>query len=515
MGFWEWVGEGFTGKFVDKVQHLTTKNAKLAMTSTTDPNVPFKKDVVDFESYYREGAEQTYKTEIDAELKRHSPITPEEALAAFPTISLAAFGIHTALDVAQTLVETASLGQIDKTIPSFKETLTKYTAADFILKEVGKLPIQIGFQIPYKFYWQSLFRPIIPPMGDIVEAKSRYIISPETFRATAKYHGFTDERLKWYEEFANTPLRYFALAAIARSGLYDETFFEDELKRAGYARESIDKLKDMYKSLAGEMEIAGAKSIASKAYREGIIEKSEYEDYLLRSGLDPTLTSLSLDLADLQKETAARDLSTSVVSKLYSLGIIEETEFRSRLSELGYTTEGINDLVDIANIKREEDPKNLTLGQLNDAIKYDLISEQFYYDKTKDLGYSREYAELLLNTLRSKLTKTPQDDHRDLTYSQIMKMMRQELLSLEDVRARLKLMGYNTIDTDLLIASNLRDMTVPDSDVWKPLPRATVVDLFTLGYIDYDEYIDRMAMLRIKQGDADLLYYLEVEKGGT
>lgn len=515
MGFFEWVGNAIFGTLVAKAQHLVTKVAKLTLTSTTDPDVPFRKDAADFASYQRQGAEQIMHTEIDQTLARHSPITPEEAADDFPGLFAGALMIMNAFDIASLITEVASLGQVDKAIGYMKNTVAKSTGADKILGIIANLNIKCGSEIPLNYYYLRTHRPMIPPMGDCVEALSRYMISAQTFDDTAKYHGFAGTYLDWYKEFSKTPLKYFALAAIARSGLYDEDFFEDELRRAGYAPESKDKLKDMYKSLAGEMEIAGAKSIAAKAYREGIIERSEYEDYLLRSGLDPTLTTLSLDLADLQKETSARDLSTSVVSKLYSLGIIEETEFRARLAELDYTTEGIDDLVDIANIKREEDPKNLTLGQLSDAIKYDLIDETFYYNKTKDLGYSREYSELLLNTLRAKQTKTPRDDHRPLTYSQIMKMFKQELLSLEDVRARLKLMGYNIEDSDLLIASNLRDMTVPDSDVWKPLPRATVVDLFTLGYIDYSEYIDRMELLRIKHGDADLLYYLELEKGGT
>ena len=515
MGFFEWVGNALFGTLTAKMQHLTTKNAKLAMTSTTDPNVPFRQDVADFEKYYRDGAEKVKETEIDQELATHSPITPEEALLMYPTVSLGAFAIHTALDIGQTIVEVASLGQVDKTIPSFKDTLTKFTAADFILQNVTKLPIEIGLQIPYKFYWQGLFRSIIPPMGDIVEARSRYLIDDTTFKETAKYHGYTDERLKWYSEFANTPLRYFALAAIARGGLYDEAFYEEELKRAGYARGSIDKLKDMYIALAGESELAGAKSIASKAYREGIIDRSKFEELLLLSGLDPSLIGLTISVEDLRLETEKRDLGTSVHAKLFTQGIISEGEFRNRLADLGYTSSGIDDLVAIYIIKKQEDPKQLSLGQLNDGIKYGLITEKYYYDKTKDLGYSMEYATLLLDTLKAKQTKTPQEDHRDLSLSQVVKMFKQELLTLEQLEERLSLMGYNETDRNFLVASAVRDLTVPESDVWKPLPRSVVMDLYMNGVIDYDEYVSRMELLRYKNEDADLLIVLEFTKEGA
>ena len=413
------------------------------------------------------------------------------------------------------VVEAASLGQLDKTMVALKHTLVENLGGmSYIRKNIG-IPIEVGAEIPFKYFWMAQYRPIIPPMGDCVEARSRYMIDDWTFRSTAKYHGINDTYLNWYLEFANTPLRYFALAAIARSGLYDEDFFENELKRAGYARDSIDKLKDMYQALAGEMEIAGAKSIASKAYREGIIDRSELEDYLLRSGLDPTLTTLSLDLADLQKETASRDLSTGVQAKLFKLGIINVSEFRTRLAGLGYTAAGIDDLVSINTIQKEADPKQLTISQLNDGIKYDLINEQFYYDKTKDLGYSREYSTLLLDILKAKQTKTPKELHRDLTYSQIMRMFKQELLTLEEVRERLEFMGYNPEDTDLLLASELREMTSPDSDVWKPLSRSIVIDLYMEGVIDYEEYLIRMEALRIKENDANLLIVLEYTKEAT
>lgn len=514
MGFFEWVGNAIFGTLTAKLQHFTTKEAKLALTSTSDPNVPFRKDAADFVAYEMEGAAQIRRTEIDQILARHSPITPDEAAEDFLDLFGGALAVVQAFDIAGLIVECASMGLIDKAIPEMKATVMKSTGAEKILGVIANLDIRCGSEIPLNYHFLRKHRPVIPPMGDCVEALSRYLIIESDFDNIAKYHGFAGTYLSWYKEFSKTPLKYFALAAIARSGLYDETFFEDELRRAGYAPESKDKLKGMYKSLAGEMEIAGAKSIANKAYREGIIERSELEDYLLRSGLDPTLTELSLDLADMQKETSARDISTSVHTKLFTTGIITESEFRLRLAELGYKTSGIDDIVNINLLKKQEDPKLLSLSQLTDAIKYDLIDDQFYYDKTKDLGYPRENAELLLNILRAKQTKAPKDLHRELSLSQITKLLKLGLLDLEEVRQRLEYMGYNAEDTDLLVIQAEYEIKQPEGDVWKPVPRSTVIDLYMNGVIDYAEYLRRMELLRYTENDSGLFIILEYTKGG-
>jgi len=455
MGFWEWVGDAIFGSFTSKIQHLVVKTSKLGLTAPTDPNCPIKKDTDDTRNYLADGTDSITKDEILGGLQSHSPISPEEAAAIYPAIGAAVKAGMFAVDALNVAIEAGSLGQIDNTIISLKDTLVESMGGKGILSKSINIPIEMAAEGPYRHYWLSVHRPRIPDMGTLQRALSHGLIDDTGFFSLAKYHGFRNEYLEWFRQMSFRPVSPRQLGQMATAGMYDDVFFQDELQDSQYRPESIQKVKEIYKKMALATEISLEKSLRSKQYLDGRITEQEFRVDLHAIGLSDAAIDKTVAIQNLSKENDAKDLSQSVQEKLFIQGVINEATYRSALTELKFTPDGINALVTLANIKKLSDPKPLTLTQMEDALDFAQINEQNYYDRMQKLGYLKDDAALILNTYRLKHTKAPKEPHKDLTLAQIVKMMSQGLLTVEDVYTRMLDMGYSPDDADLLLQSEI------------------------------------------------------------
>jgi hypothetical protein len=211
-------------------------------------------------------------------------------------------------------------------------------------------------QAPLRYYFNSLFTPMLLREADFTELLSRKAFSdPDTLQnpelsaavqsisggdgaafeaAMIGYYGYRPEYLGLYRELANTRLGYFALAGVARTGFYDEAWFREALARTGYSRTASDALLVMMRELYVQAKLQPIMSQARKLYREGFTTKEKVQE-IIREAIDqPTLADVRLLSMELEQEYETKSMALDISLRAFTRGVIKEREARANLTAL-------------------------------------------------------------------------------------------------------------------------------------------------------------------------------------
>lgn len=90
------------------------------------------------------------------------------------------------------------------------------------------------------------------------------------------YQGYPAAYYGFFKELANTPLRYFPLAGIARTGFFEKTWFTEALHRSGYSKTAIDALMVMYEKMVDEAVQGTMSGAAVKRFKEGLTTEDQF-----------------------------------------------------------------------------------------------------------------------------------------------------------------------------------------------------------------------------------------------
>src|SRR5574342_11998 len=174
-----------------------------------------------------------------------------------------------------------------------------------------------------------------------------------------------------------------------------------------------------------------------RAAQLGLIHPDTYAARLEADGYAPEdvdldLELLLLEIADVQATRARRDqadaagvargLSLADVARAVKAGAASREDYRARAVALGYALEDADTLVRVleeelaalADARARRDPvatevaaRNLSLGQLAEAVKKGFQSIDWYAGELAALGYAADDVELLAALLEDELTPAP------------------------------------------------------------------------------------------------------------
>ena len=316
-----------------------------------------------------------------------------------------------------------------------------------------------AFGQPLKYSFNEIFRPYLLSWSQVMELHSRNFLEDQEFMMFLKYHGYPDEFKKYFDELANTPVRYFGLAAVARMGYFDEQFFMDELNRSGYSQQAKQVMLQMYAQTAKEAVKAHYASVVIDRYRAGIIDKSGLDQELKMLGypdkvrpslitgaqlyydLDSvkdhieairfayrrgkiTIEQLKAELANLgirddmisriaavelartktdvgsteQEEVRAYGRGTAV--KRYKAGLITDVELENELRMMGYTQQWIERLKLVARLERDYDFAMEVLRTMRTAYKKGNVDDAEFIETLKNFGFTNDKIQLELSLLK-------------------------------------------------------------------------------------------------------------------
>ena len=188
---------------------------------------------------------------------------------------------------------------------------------------------------PVTYHFQRIFRPILPDKRDIIEARSRGLLPDMDAKILMGYHGFSDDYYYIWEDFAKTPVRYFALRAVATGGFYDYELFEDDMRRTGYPPAVRQMLHRMYQSLAA-FEVKGIYAgVALNRYRDGLIDVEQLHEELKMLRTPESLRQIYATAAELMRDAKLRSDVIAEVSRAYRQRKLSLQDAGRYLRELG------------------------------------------------------------------------------------------------------------------------------------------------------------------------------------
>ena len=256
---------------------------------------------------------------------------------------------------------------------------------------------------PMKYFYNARFRPYILSWSDVMELRSRGMMSDEDFIRHMYWHGYDDVLKPYFDELANTPLSYFMLRMIAEYGYWDEQFFKTEIQRMGYSKEAQQVLLESFKKAQMGIVQGMFGSYVVNRYIVGITTESELKAEAQQLGYTPGQIKQLWISAQLRDDY---EYVKDVISALqYSLrrGYITMDEFRAQLQALGLRPEKVNEYVTIEQLRAKEDVGTTQEEEVRaygrstaiKRFKEGLTTENELEQELRIMGYSDQWIQRL------------------------------------------------------------------------------------------------------------------------
>jgi len=260
-----------------------------------------------------------------------------------------------------------------------------------------------AFGQPLKYAFNEMFRPYLLSWSDVMELHSRAFLTDEELLTFMKFYGYPDEFKRYFDELANTPLRYFALSAIARIGYFDEDFFREELNRSGYSQRAKEVMLQMYQQTANEAAKGYYGNVVISRYREGIIDRDGLNEELKMLGYPESLRKQLITGAELYYDLDTVKDYVNAIRQAYRYGKITLDELRAELASLGIRSDKIERIVAIEQARakedvgttQEEEVRAYGRGTAIKRFREGLITESELEQELRLMGYSSQWIERL------------------------------------------------------------------------------------------------------------------------
>jgi len=214
---------------------------------------------------------------------------------------------------------------------------------------------------PLRYYFNYALRPWLPGPAEIAIGMSRNLfIDPDSLnpelaegirslvgpdggvafeKRLLGYRGFHDEYYPMFKELANSKIGYFALAAVASGGTFDEVIFKSEMMRAGYWPRAADMLLDMYRRQA----LGEAKALyigdPISAFKEGWFSEERLARELLECGIPEAALPRYQHAAWIKYEVDLLSDRLAGLKEAYRKGLVTDDEFSGSLTGWGMASE--------------------------------------------------------------------------------------------------------------------------------------------------------------------------------
>lgn len=199
----------------------------------------------------------------------------------------------------------------------------------------------IAIRTPITYYFNDMLRPWLPSPRDSAQMRSRQYISETEYSQLLAYQGLPDQWHDHMDKLTETRVGYFALAAVARNGVFDRELFYRDLHRAGYAEEMITLLLNMYEKTAGETVQGMMSGAAIKRFKEGFTTEGQFHDEMMMLGYSEAQWPIFLAAAQLDYAYDYLNDLVAAYRDAVRKGHISMDEYRTSLSNLGIVPERV------------------------------------------------------------------------------------------------------------------------------------------------------------------------------
>jgi len=340
-------------------------------------------------------------------LRAWAPMTPERAPNAM--IEILKMG-------ASALVALGGLTLIGEAVHPLKQMGFPHLSAIFYDLSGYKLVTGAAFtalgicmfRMPLTYFFQNVFRPKMPDKRDVIEARSRGLIDEPTAKRMMGYHGYSDDYFYIWEDFSKTPVRYFALRAVASGGYYDHDLFEDDMRRTGYPPETRLMLHHMYQYVQLERPQREVLSHIIRRFALGFTTRQQFESELASYSIPPAHFPFLATVAELRRDLELREELVAGARDAFRRGAIEEPALLEALEQAGMDPETAFVILERERVRRredryqtrEEEVRAYGRGTIIRRYREGMISETEFREEMRMLGYTPPQMERFLTLAR-------------------------------------------------------------------------------------------------------------------
>lgn len=512
-----------TQTFTDVVQGSPEwqKNAEAQVTALVQPIIQGYLDALDVESYA--GDVETGDDAVKA-LENFRGAVVAGGLAAF---------------LANALVETGSLGQIEA-IKELEPLVVGKLGVDEIGKAATLIPFQTGIFKLAEYYYNEKHPVEIPTYSDLINMVVKEVMPLDEFKAWMRKQGFTEDwGQKIWDAHFRAPswgelLQAYYKGAISRAQLeelkvlvdldiryndvwdaliemippyselvnlrvkevIDEDVFRQYLQGLGYNEFWADLIWQ------GHFIPPSLGDILT-AWRRGLISEDRVDELMLIVDLDPRFKQVF----DTRKYN---DPTIREGRYMFELGAITEPQVREIVERSGLDPSYVDPMVEYLIKFQERSERTGYLNALETAFTNGTITEADLRGAVSEAGYSDEVADWKVKTAEVRRTyskrSTGAEAEKILSVTDLKRLFQYDKISDDDFRTRLLVMGYDSGDVDLLVTLETEKKTQSESGGKKDaLTQSELLNAWRYGEVTED-YVRTELMLRgLPQGDIDIL----------
>lgn len=335
----------------------------------------------------------------------HSPMTPEESEAW--VIAMAGVGAGgLALGAAGSVIaEAATLGQVETISEWLKSAWVQVGLAGLISVPVVTM-YDKALRIPYTHLINSRFTPNIPGISDQIRfaVREAYPGVPIEMMSSEmekwiKYLGFSKY---WADSFWNA---HWIIPTLSQArelwqrGVIDQTDYIDFLRLSDYDPKYNPLWLQLAWSLPGRID-------QRWLYEWGAISREDLIKFVRAEGIHPDWQEA---IADTYIKNILRDEISRVRTQLITMfreGFIDEAKLRSELSDIGFIPDVIDMSVKEAILRRDYDTKSDLLKYYMTQLQKFEIDEEEFIRKCRELGMTEEAITIKLDITLLKQKKT-------------------------------------------------------------------------------------------------------------
>lgn len=222
----------------------------------------------------------------------------------------------------------------------------------------------------------------------------------------------------------------------------------------GYFPEDADALVAW--ATAGKTEDGKALSVAAirGMYQEHLIDRGTAESRIQALGYDAEDTRLTLDYADTVRQHQRQNTALSGIRSQFTGWQIDTPTAIGAIDKLGVPPDMRELLIHDWQVVRDVKTRHLTVKQLTDAAKDDLLTENEVFTRIRSMGYSESDTHLIMGL--AGIGTADVAPLKDLTVAQILKFTKEGRISPGDAQTRLQNRGYSVANVMLMIESALK-----------------------------------------------------------
>jgi len=290
-----------------------------------------------------------------------------------------------------------------------------------------------------------------------------------------------------------------------RRGVFDFNRAAVELVEAGYTQDDAELLLQL-EDLKLQQELTDMEiDLVLQEAKAQDITLAEAETRLLGLGLEPARVTFLTRREELRRMTKTRTLTVSQISRAFGAGIFTQDVFLEKVVALGYTEDDAAVLLGLEG-PVEQAKRQLSRSEVERLLRRQEITPDDALGRLTAMGYLPEDAELIVGSVE-----------RQLERGLVERLLEQALLTRAEALDRLVKVGFSSADAELIVRSREQKMAEeaaepePEETPSRELSRTLVEKFLREGLLDREQALDRLVRAGFTRGDAELII-LSVER---